>query len=271
MRRLIELTGYPGRLSIDHNHDVRDTAARACRKRWEHCGREGASKFQTVRSEIDTLSDRCAEKVSYRRWLAALLATWRPDGVSPAVPDVAYSFRDDYWSQLGPVVKRWYQAREQHFETRRRMLQNSLLGWCNVQIVSIMLADFGGVYPISLFWWGEYEFFYLLFVPTLLVLSYYRCLFLCGSSDDISRVITLAISELVIRFGVHFSVYAANWAAPDNHVESLRFDHVRGRYVILVADPVLQCPQSLWVLQDFREDEHGSRTCCFSVSACYRG
>lgn len=90
-----------------------------------------------------------------------------------------------------------------------------LAGRYNVQSFSINPADCDGLHPVLLPWWDDYECPHLLFVPTLLVFSYYGDLFLQGGSDDIRRTITLAIYEFVILAGVLFLLYAAEGAAVD--------------------------------------------------------
>lgn len=76
------------------------------------------------------------------------------------------------------------------------------------------------------FWWGEYEFPYILFVATPLVWFYYVGLYLRCDSDNILRIAAWAISEFANLTDIQFLLYAAEEAAPDCFVESLRFDNV---------------------------------------------
>lgn len=60
-----------------------------------------------------------------------------------------------------------------------------LVGWHNVEMFSIMRADFGGLYPVLPLLWDEYECPYIFFVPTPLAFLYCCSLFLHSSSNDI--------------------------------------------------------------------------------------
>lgn len=51
-------------------------------------------------------------------------------------------------------------------------------------------------------------------VPTPLVRSFYCSLFLSGGSDDIRRVIILAISESTVLVGIQFLMYAVEGPSP---------------------------------------------------------
>lgn len=55
-----------------------------------------------------------------------------------------------------------------------------------------------------------------------------RRFFLCGDSDDITRVMILTIFESAILAGIQFLLYAAKWKALDYFDRSLQFYHVRG-------------------------------------------
>lgn len=57
----------------------------------------------------------CAEMISYKRPLAALLATLRRDKVVPTILEVVFSCLVEEWSLVRLVAKRHYWAHEQYF------------------------------------------------------------------------------------------------------------------------------------------------------------
>lgn len=144
---------------------------------------------------------RCTEKVSYQRRLAALCETWKSEKAVPTVPHETFPFLDEDWSQLWPVFKRWHWARKRHLDKRFCMRRNLLVDWRNVKlgqicelIVALCIGCYhpGGtrmsIFIICLFQFGK-------------IFSYYGSLLLRVATDDIQRVIMLAISKLTILAG----------------------------------------------------------------------
>lgn len=64
-------------------------------------------------------------------------------------------------------------------------------------------------------------------------------LFLRGSFDDIGQVINLSISKLAILAGIQFLLYAAEWAAPDYFVDTLRLEHVEGGKLFRLSNALM--------------------------------
>lgn len=108
-------------------------------------GGRGGSEFRTDGAEMNILFLCGVEKVSYQRRLATMLESWRRVKAVPTVPGVTFSCLDEDWSPLSLVVKRQYQVREHHFETRLGIPHNLLVGWQSGETFSIMPADRGGL------------------------------------------------------------------------------------------------------------------------------
>lgn len=111
---------------------------------------------------------------------------------------------------------------------------------------------------------------YFLFVPTTLVFQYYSSLFLRGSSGD-TRTGSHS-GDLQTRCRGRCSATIVRCSRGDAKI--LRWVVMvclyRGRHVIPAVDPFGEHPQSFWVLQDFRENTHGSSSCHSGVLSCVR-
>lgn len=100
-------------------------------------------------------------------------------------------------------------------------------------------------------------------------MSYYGRLYFRSDLEDISRVVTLAISKLAVVAAVQFSLCAAKggvglscWA--------VTFRLCSGQYVVLVADRHMDCPQSFRVLQSSGTDAYGFGSRCHGIVSCER-
>lgn len=106
------------------------------------------------------------------------------------------------------------------------MRYNPFIGWRNVKIFLIIPANFGACISYRHLSEPIINAFIIFSFQSRCMLLYYSSFFLRVSSDDIKRVITLAISKFAFLASMHFLLSAAEGAAPDNYAESFRFDDV---------------------------------------------
>lgn len=83
------------------------------------------------------------------------------------------------------------------------------------------------------------------FVVTMFLFTYYGALSFQGCSDNILWVITSALSNFEGLDSVYFLLTAANGAASDYYVGSLRFNHVGNGMCLSLASNVVN------ILSDF--------------------
>lgn len=122
-------------------------------------------------------------------------------------------------------------------EIRLRMWHSWLVEWHIIESFLVMPAYHSDLYPPKSSWWAEYECPYLLFIPTPVLFTYYGEMFRHGGDDDIQLGITPTISKFVHLTAVQFSHHAADGAAPDYCVLSLRSDHVEGGILFWMLSP----------------------------------
>lgn len=202
VQRFVALRKYPRCSSITHHHHARDTATGAWPQRWKHWGRRGVLEFRTVGLEMKIPLVHFAEKISYQRPLAALLATWRLGKSVPTVPDVAFSFLDEDWSPLWFVVKSLYWEHEFYFETWLSISDSLLIRRPNVVIFAVLPAHQYGLSLLFSTSRAKYKYPYLIRVLSPLLFMYYSGLFLRGTADYIRRIIILVISQFAILINV---------------------------------------------------------------------
>lgn len=130
--RFISLPKDQGRLSIVCSHHSWDTSARACRKRRKPQRGQVVSDSRLNSSKVDVPFVCCTEEVSHQRKFEELLASWRRDGVAPAVIDVYYYCLDETWSQLWFFARSRYWAHEHQFGKRLCMRYSFLVYWQNI-------------------------------------------------------------------------------------------------------------------------------------------
>lgn len=126
--------------------------------------------------------------------LATLLATWWHDKAVPTVPGVSFFCFDKSWSRLWFLLERRYWARERHLKTGPSMGYSLLVDWHSVEIFSTIPASRGGLYPVFQTWYDQFEWPYVLLVPTSEVI----CITVNGSS--------LITRPLLIRWIISFHV-----------------------------------------------------------------
>lgn len=74
------------------------------------------------------------------------------------------------------------------------------------------------------------------------------CLFLNGGSDNIRRVIAVAISKFSVLVSIQFVLYAVEGRGDKLFFWAVAFQPCRSWHVLLIADLYLECPQPFWKL-----------------------
>lgn len=145
--RFIALRDHPGRLSfftiiaLGILRPVLGASAGSI-------GDRRALELPMSSAEMDIPFLPCAEEISNKwRVEASLLTCWRENDVQTA-PEMALSLLDEHCSRAWFGIKRGYWSHQQHLETTLCMSHKFLVGWHSVEILSIIPASHGGLYPV---------------------------------------------------------------------------------------------------------------------------
>lgn len=114
--------------------------------------------------------------------------------------------------------------------------------WHNIETLLIMTASHGGLYPNLVILVDRVRVLLSVFRSDGVGFLYYSGLCICRGSEDIRRVVTLLICGFAIVASVLVLLYAAERAAPDYYVWSLRFDHVGDGMLIRLPTFLVDVP-----------------------------
>lgn len=210
-----------------------DTTARSWRKRWKHWGGSGSSTLKTASREVNSSFVRCGDEGGYQQRLAALFAEVHLRTVVPTVlaTDLLCLAKDIGYLYF--VANTFYWAKDFHFETRVSDRQGLFAGWQNVELFRMPISDRDKYSCQVLAPWLQQEASILLFVPMPLILAYYSGFAIRGSTDDQTRVWTIALTEYVFMAGYMFLINARDGAYLSYYTYNSWFDNLSINLVVL--------------------------------------